>query len=214
MKRHRILDVRFLTDSTFVVRMERNGLDFQTGQFILLGLNNEKERREYSVYSGEGEDFIEVLVREIDYGKVSGKLKKLQIGETVEVEGPFGFFKFNPKNFQSEKFLFIASGTGISPFHSFVKSHPGMDYKLVHGARFGHEAYDHPDFEQERIVFCTSGDSIGGFDGRVTDYLYDERIDSDTHCFLCGNSEMIYEVFDILTGKGVPISNIYSEVYF
>jgi hypothetical protein len=25
---------------------------------------------------------------------------------------------------------------------------------------------------------------------------------------------MIYEAFDILTGKGIPVSNIYSEVYF
>jgi len=50
--------------------------------------------------------------------------------------------------------------------------------------------------------------------GRVNDYLFGQEIDIDTNCFLCGNSEMIFDVFDILRCKGVPVSNIYSEVYF
>jgi ferredoxin--NADP+ reductase/benzoate/toluate 1,2-dioxygenase reductase subunit len=61
---------------------------------------------------------------------------------------------------------------------------------------------------------CTSGDEKGDFNGRVTDKLRNVKIDNDAICFLCGNSEMIYEAFDILTGKGIPVSNIYSEVYF
>ena len=84
----------------------------------------------------------------------------------------------------------------------------------MHGVRFAAEAYDHADFAKERIALCTSGDGEGDFEGRVTDYMFNEEIDVECNFFLCGNSEMIYEVFDILTGKGVPTSNIYSEVYF
>ncbi len=213
MKKHKVIQLRHLTESTFVVRIEKNSLQFQTGQFILLGLNA-TDRREYSVYSGEHENFLEVLVREVEGGKVSAKLKKLKSGDAVNVDGPFGFFKFSPKAFRSQKFYFVATGTGISPFHSFVKTYPRLNYKLVHGVRFAKEAYDHKDFEQERVTLCTSGDSEGDFYGRVTAHMAEQKIDIDANYFLCGNSEMIYEVFDILSAKGVPVSNIYSEVYF
>lgn len=214
MNKHKIIDVRHLTDSTYVIRLERNGLNFQTGQFILMSAGKLLEQREYSVYSGEQDDYLEVLIREVDEGKVSKILKQLEPGSTINVDGPFGFFKFHPNVFPSNKFLFVATGTGISPFHSFVRSHPGLDYRLLHGVRFANEAYEHLDFEKSRVVLCTSGDNKGDFVGRVTDYLFTQRLDADTNCFLCGNSEMIHEVFDILTAKGIPVSNIYSEVYF
>lgn len=214
MKKHKVNTVRNLSESTFVVQFERNEIDFQTGQFVLVGRNGAVDRREYSVYNGEADNFIEILVREVEGGKVSAKLKKLKSGDTVDVDGPFGFFKFDPATFQSQKFLFIATGTGISPFHSFVLTYPELNYHLIHGVRFAEEAYDHADFAKERIALCTSGDDKGDFSGRVSDYLRTQKIESDTNYFLCGNSEMIYEVFDILGEKGVATSNIYSEVYF
>ncbi len=214
MKKHKIISVRNLTESTFVIRLERNNLQFQTGQFVILKILNSSAKREYSVYSGENDDFLEILVREIEGGKVSGKLKKLKPGTEIEVEGPFGFFKFDPEKFASKKFLFVATGTGISPFHSFVRTYPELDYQLIHGVRYKNESYEHSDYKNERIKLCLSGDTGGEFSGRVTDYLWTQKIDRETNCFLCGNSEMIYEAFDILTGKGIPVSNIYSEVYF
>ena len=214
MGKHKIIEVRHLTEFAFVVRLERNGLLFQTGQFIVLKVGNSVDQREYSVYSSERDDFLEILVREVEGGKISGKLKKLKPGDEIKIDGPFGFFKFNPEQFSSKKFLFIATGTGISPFHSFVKTYPELQYKLIHGVRFVNEAYDHGDFEKDKITLCTSGDPNGDFYGRLTDFLYTQKPDADTNCFLCGNSEMISEVFDILTGKGIPVSNIYSEVYF
>jgi len=212
--RHKIISVRNLTDLTFVIRLKRKNLQFQTGQFVLLKNLNSPVKREYSVYSGENDDYLEVLVREIEGGKVSGRLKKLKPGAEIEVEGSFGFFKFNPEKFTSQKFLFVATGTGISPFHSFVRTFPELDYQLVHGVRFKEEAYEHADFQKDKVTLCLSGDDAGDFYGRVTDYLFTQKIVRETNCFLCGNSEMIYEVFDILTGKGIPVGNIYSEVYF
>ena len=214
MGKHKIISVRNLTDSTFVITFERNDFQFQTGQFVMLKIPGSAEKREYSLYSGENDVFLEVLVREIESGKVSGRLKKLKPGAEIEVDGPFGFFKFNPVKFASQKYLFVATGTGISPFHSFVRTFPALDYRLIHGVRLIEEAYEHADYQKERVVLCLSGDEGGDFYGRVTDYLFTQKIDRETNCFLCGNSEMIYEVFDILTGKGIPVANIYSEVYF
>lgn len=213
-EKHKIISIRELTNSAFVVRLERNNFEFQTGQFMMLNIPGTDAKREYSVYSGEADDFLEVLVREVEGGKVSGRLKKLKPATEIEIEGPFGFFKFNPEKFSSKKFLFVATGTGISPFHSFIRTYPNLNYRLIHGVRLKQEAYDHADYKKEKITLCLSGDTAGDFSGRVTDYLNTFEIDNETNCFLCGNSEMIYEVFDILTEKGIPVSNIYSEVYF
>lgn len=214
MKKHKIISVRHLTESTFIIRFDHKNIQFQTGQFVIINLPNSRDNREYSIYSGEKDNYLEVLVREVEGGKVSGRLKGLKPGKEIEVEGPFGFFKFNPDSFQTKKFLFVATGTGISPFHSFVRTYPELDYQLIHGVRLKKEAYEHNDFSPQRIKLCLSGEDGGDFNGRVTDYLFTQNIDAETNCFLCGNSEMIYEAFDILTGKGIPISNIYSEVYF
>ncbi len=214
MEKLKITNIRHLTETTFVVRMERNNLPFQTGQFIILRRLNTVDQREYTVYSGEQDPFLEILVREIAEGKVTPRLKKLKQGMELEVDGPFGFFRFQPQMFPKNRFLFVATGTGISPFHSFVRTYPHLDYHLVHGVRFGKEAYDHADFDKQKITLCTTGDRSGDFNGRVTDYLATLEIEPTTPCFLCGNSEMIQEAFDILTWKKVPVQNIYTEVYF
>ncbi len=214
LKKHLITAVRHLTDSTFVLQLERKDLPFQTGQFVILRRPGTIDQREYTIYSGEQNDFLEVLVREVTDGKITPTLKKMHPGVELEVDGPFGFFRFQPTMFPTQKFLFVATGTGISPFHSFVKTYPELNYKLVHGVRYGEEAYEHGHFKKEKVTLCTTGDKTGDFNGRVTDYLYNQKLDKDTQCFLCGNSEMIHEAFDILTGIGIPVQNIYTEVYF
>lgn len=203
-----------MTNSAYVLRMERNGFNFQTGQFVMISPGKLALQREYSVYSGENDPFLEVLIREVEEGIVSKQLKLLAPGDRVKLDGPFGFFKFHPGMFPSKKFIFVATGTGISPFHSFVRTFPGLDYQLIHGVRFGNEAYEHNNFDKNRITLCTSGDASGNFEGRVTDYVASQKLHAETQYFLCGNSEMITEMFDILTAKGVPVENIYSEVYF
>ena len=35
-----------------------------------------------------------------------------------------------------------------------------------------------------------------------------------TLCYLCGNSEMIFEAFDILKSGGIPSTDLFAEVYF
>ena len=39
-------------------------------------------------------------------------------------------------------------------------------------------------------------------------------VDSSTYCYLCGNSDMIYEVYGILRDRGVSREQIFAEVYF
>ena len=43
----------------------------------------------------------------------------------------------------------------------------------------------------------------GASPGRLTEVLKTEPVDPSTYCYLCGNSDMIYEVFGILKDQGV-----------
>lgn len=206
--------IRELTPSAYIIRMERRGLEFKAGQYIRLGFPGEIEKREYSIYSGESDKSIEVLIQEIEEGSLSKRFKKCLPGEIIELEGPFGFFTLSQKEKASKKLLFIATGTGIAPFHSFVKSYPNLEYQLIHGIRHSEDAYDHSFYNSMYITGCFSKEKNDQFQGRVTDYLKQLSIDSQTRCFLCGNSDMIHDAMDILVDKGLPLDRLRTEIYF
>ena len=83
---------RSLTEETFVLRFDRGNIQFKAGQHIVVGLKGESDLREYSVYSGEKDDYLEILVREVVDGTVSIQLKHCKPGQLLQVNGPFGSF--------------------------------------------------------------------------------------------------------------------------
>ena len=210
----RVDRVRRLTDATFVIRLERHGLSFDPGQYVTVGLPGRIDRREYSIYSGAADPYLEILVREIPGGLVSGQLARLEPGDGLEVEGPFGFFTVAEDARVSRRFLMIATGTGISPCHRFAGSYPELDYTLLHGVQTSKERYEHAVFDPEHMVACVSRERGGDYEGRVTDYLREHPADPWDLCYLCGNCDMIYDVFDSLRGQGVPPRQMFTEVYF
>jgi ferredoxin/flavodoxin---NADP+ reductase len=211
---HVITQIRFLTESTFVLRFSRGNFKFSAGQRIIVGLKGDLDQREYSVYSGENDDYLEILVREVKGGNVSVKLKQCEPGQYLQVNGPFGSFGIETYDRYSRKLIFIATGTGISPFHSLIRSYPEVSYTLFHGVRFSDEAYERSEYDSDRYILCTSKENSGGRKGRVTMFLSKYRVTPDMLFYLCGNGSMIYEVYHILRDKGIPDENITSEIYF
>ena len=132
----------------------------------------------------------------------------------IEVHGPFGKFGLDEKNLKTNKHVFIASGTGIAPFHSMIKSRPELNYELIHGVRTIEEAYERHEYDKDKFVLCTSRDNRGDFEGRLTAYLKDRDFDKNTSFYLCGNSDMIFDSMEILRAKGFGREDINVEVYF
>lgn len=211
---HKIQNIKSLTESTYIIRMDRNKFEFRAGQYLSLGMPDDVNMREYSIYSGIDDPFLEVLIKEVKEGDVSVLLKKSKIGQALNVEGPYGFFTLNDNDIENREFLFLASGTGISPFHSFIHSYPNLNYKLIHGIRFINEAYEKSSYSSSRYIAATSKDLGGNFHGRLTRYLKNQELKADTLCYLCGNVDMIHDAYDILQEKGIPVDQIHSEVYF
>lgn len=211
---HKILYTKTAGTSAYILKFERNGLEFKPGSYVTIGLTNKQLGREYSIYSGVNDPYLEVLIKEVAGGNVSNALKKLKAGDKIWVNGPFGEFHI-PTNIQSKQnFLFLATGTGISPFHSIIKSQPHINYRLLHGLRYANEAFNKAFYENERYTLCTSADPAGDFKGRITALLQNTDVNSNTLCYLCGNSNMIFEAYNILIQKGLPKKQLFTEVYF
>ena len=134
MSRHRLLGRRDLSPSAYVLRIERGALRFTPGQYVTVGAAGDVETREYSVYSGVRDPCLEVLIKEVPDGSVSRRLRRLPAGSPLDVEGPFGFFTVASEHARGP-LLFVASGTGIAPFHAMARSDPALDYLLLHGVR-------------------------------------------------------------------------------
>lgn len=211
---YKVLNIRELTENTFVVSMPKSRFAFEAGQHVSVSIRGDYQSREYSIYSAEEHDRLEILVKEVEGGYFSPKLKHLKPGDYLEVHGPFGKFGLDKKRQDSHKHVFIASGTGIAPFHSIIKSTPGLNYELIHGIRYVNEAYEIEEYDRERVTLCTSRDEKGDFHGRVTGFLQQKEFDTNTCFYLCGNSDMIFDAMEILKSKGFDRENITVEVYF
>lgn len=228
----KVLKVRHLTNSTFVLRVERKGFEFTPGQCVNLGLPKEAINREYSTYSGKDERYLEFLIKTIKDGALSPKLSVLKSGDEITIDGAYGLFTIADPEDTKNKYLFIGTGTGVAPFHSFARSYPKLNYTVLHGMSYQNEMYDAKDYSRERYIACVSREKDSStrvegspsglgmtrgtnvFYGRVTDYLGNYPVDPKTICYLCGNSEMINEAYDILRAQGVGGTNIITEVFF
>ncbi len=211
---YRVLDIREMSSGTFRLRTERPNIEIKAGQCFNVGCGDIGINREYSMYSDARDPYLEFLIRGVEGGLVSPLLRRLKIGDTVEISGPYGEFCLNEETLARRKFLFVATGTGIAPFHSFVRTYPNLDYVLLHGVRKSSERYDYMDYADNRYVACVSRPDNGGQSMRVTDRLRAEPVTTDALCYLCGNRQMIIEVFDILREQGVSGDNIITEVFF
>lgn len=211
---YKVLDLRQLTENTFILSLPKSRFKFVAGQHISLSIKGDYQSREYSIYSAEESDNLEVLVKEVEGGYFSPKLKHLKIGDMVEVHGPFGKFGLDEKKRDTHNHVFIASGTGIAPFHSIVKSNSVLNYSVILGVRYANEAYEIEDYDRKKFTLCTSRDEKGDFYGRLTEYLKQVEFEKNTCFYLCGNSDMIFDAMEILKTKGFDRESVTVEVYF
>lgn len=214
MPKLRVIANTVLSPGTFLLRLERPAGDIRAGQCFSLGTSDLGINREYSMYSGSKEPFLDFLIRKVDGGIVSSRLAKAMPGEEVEVSGPFGEFCLNESLLPSTKFIFIASGTGIAPFHSFVQTFENLRFTLIHGVRTSAECYESDTYPTGSYIAAISQSVEVDARKRVTDVLKESALDHDAMYYLCGNRLMITDSIAILRDKGVPGRAIFTESFF
>ncbi len=209
----KINSISEISREVFVLSFDRKH-DFLPGQVVALTVDKAIPPRLYSICSGKDEKEISVLFNIKHEGLLSPLLATLKAADKLMVSPPFGAFLGDER-----PAWWIAAGTGVAPYRSMLRSGFAANKKLIHGGRTTDSFYfENEMFEafNENYVRCCSQESGEGlYNGRLTNWLREQQqLPEGQLYYLCGSSEMVVEVRDILISKDVEIDKIMSEIYF
>ena len=212
----RVQDIRFHSDDIFELTIERNGAAFEPGDCVALS-NPTGDSRPYSISSGQGEDALRFVIRRMPDGAVSGYLAERKPGDTIEASPPFGWFRPARSGAPGDPSVFVATGTGIGPFLSALRSFPdATPAAVLYGVRVLADAVAVDELERRapfRLAVSREA-APPHHHGRVTDLLDGLPRSPDTHYYLCGLDAMIDDVTAWLEQRGVAFTHIHREVFF
>ena len=205
---------------------------FTPGQYLTLKLtiNNEEQRRSYSICSSSAED-ITVAVKRVENGLVSSYLNEvLKEYDEMEVMTPEGNFTLETDQAKKRKFVGFAAGSGITPIMSMIKQ-LSMDEKETVFTLF------YSNKMESDVIFKHQLDQLAGdnlkinyiytrqklnnplLEGRIDKSKATELIKADLSClnadafYLCGPEEMIFNVKSALEEFGVLKTKIKFELF-
>lgn len=214
----KILDKQYLSESVILLTIENPEIDFASGQHIIISFKDQIYDREYSIFSGEEDGSIQLLIKIVKDGYFTTVLNNSEIGDLLNLRGPHGNFCVDFLKNEKKKHYLIATGTGIAPFVSFKKTYKNLiDFEVIHGVR-KNDGATFPDLFQNYKLCVTKEEKKDHdsdlFHGRVTKYLKSIDIDLNGVFYLCGNFDMIYDVETYLVSIGVDPNSVFKEVYF
>lgn len=216
------------TDGLFSLRADLALDGFRPGQWVEVALDvrGESLERPFSIASAPGEP-LEILVVRVDgEGELSPHLERLAPGDPLRVGARAqGTFVLDHVA-DAETLWMIATGTGIAPFVSMLRTEEPWErfgkLVLVHGLRHREDAAYRDELERRsaerggrlRVLRCVSREEPGPGElaGRATDALADGRLvraagaelaPGSSHVLLCGNPGMVTEMTALLAASGL-----------
>ncbi|WP_029918116.1 ferredoxin--NADP reductase [Pelobacter seleniigenes] len=210
----KVRSVHFLTESLFELQLERGKIVFEPGSCVAV-FNPQGESRPYSIASGTGESALRLLIRRLPGGQVSDWLADRKPGDGLTISAPFGWFR--PAGGQAGKRVYFATGTGIAPFLSCLRSRPAAQPELcLYGVTRQMDAFALPELQnQPWFRLATSQERQNGhFYGRITGLLDQVPLATDIHYYLCGLDSMIDDISTWLESRGIDFTQIHREIFF
>ena len=199
---------------------------FIPGQFVSLTeiLGDKKITRAYSIASPPGGNRFEICLNLVEDGLFSPRLFGLKPGDTIETSPPLGYFILRDPTRDA---LFVATGTGITPFRSIAQAylhqgdaHPmtlvfGVRYErnILYRAEFEQLEREHPNF---RFIPTLSRPDAswtgrtGHVQQQVLEAIGDRR---DLDVYICGLKLMVDDVRAKLKALGFDRKQIIYEKY-
>ncbi len=201
-------------------------LEFTPGQFVSLSHEHRGSRitRAYSLASAPDGRRFELCLNRVREGRLSPWLFEMVPGMELEMKGPLGYFQ--PRRPFRDS-VFVATGTGIAPFRSFLQSPEvtmsGAQVTLLFGARYEAGLVYRAFFDElagsvNGFLFLPTitrpGPGWPGRTGRVQQHL-DEALAGRTavDVYICGLKAMVDEVRALLKQRGFERKQIIAEKY-
>ena len=210
--------------------VEPHDMPFVAGQYVSIKVNDAGERRSYSICSSPDITHGFELALDITPGGAGCKyLEGLQFGQEISLLGPMGRFVVEDEALAKEPALiFIATGSGIAPFHSMLLDmlqlrHDTRPMVLYWGLRHEQELFwelefkdlsEHfPNFSFHPVI-SRPGAEWNLCTGHVSDCLIKHGIAQPAGFYLCGNKPMIEETTALLLQTGVTPEYIHHEKFY
>lgn len=211
--------------TALVIDVDLDG--YEAGQFVRIGLHDEGEvlARPYSLVNAPAENYLEVYFNIVEEGPLSPKLFALQAGDEVLVsDHPSGFLTVSEIP-QAPHLWMIATGTGIGPFLSILKSEAVWEkfdkvllcYSVSYASELAYQDAIAEIKHKHGDRFCfvpivTRETFEGGLGQRVTTTIRDGSLEQlagveikpeNSHVMMCGSSAMIADVSAVLAERGM-----------
>lgn len=118
----KVIEVEHTTDQLFKIKTTRpDAFRFQAGEFVILGLDQVKPKRAYSITSGPHDPYLEFYSIKVPAGEFTTPFSKIQVGDEILLgTKPTGTLTLSNVVLGGELWL-LATGTGIAPFISLLR---------------------------------------------------------------------------------------------
>jgi len=179
--------------------------------------------RPYSIASANHQtNNFEFYISQVKSGQLTPRLFNLTLGSRMWVDDHIlGVFSLNetPENCN---IVMIATGTGLAPYISFlrshIKDHQEIKLAVIHGAAYPWDLgyYSELEFIQQTFsnfhyfpTLLKADDSWTGLRGYIEEHLESGELEKagieldpdKTHFYLCGNPKMVESVTNFLSKK-------------
>jgi propane monooxygenase reductase component len=197
---------------------------FFPGQYMDIAVPGSGEVRSFSMANTSSKDgLLEFVIKVYPDGLFSHFLdSRLQVGDRLELTGPFGVFTL--REGESE-LIFVGGGAGMAPILSLLRSM--ADRGIHRKARFFYGARGQRDlcFEEElreiaeklpdfSYIPALSHEDWAGETGMITDVV--KRLTgglAGAHAYVCGPPPMVEAAIPLLEQLGVAENRIYYDKF-
>jgi ferredoxin--NADP+ reductase len=223
----RVIENRHWTEALFSLRVEAQRLPFEAGQFVRLALDVDGERvaRPFSFVNPPEDPVLEFYGVIVPGGPLSPRLARLAAGDALYIaSNPSGFLVLSEVP-DSDVLWLLATGTGIAPFLSILRTEaPWRRYAsvvLVHGVRYARELVYREAIEAvartrgtrfRYVSFVSREQAPGSLAGRIPAAIADGRLQQaagvalapdNSQVMLCGNPDMLKDAGAALAARGM-----------
>ncbi len=206
---------------------------FKPGQFLTLAvdIDGKEVKRSYSISSSPSRPHtLEMTIKRVPDGLVSNWMNdNVKLGDKLKVKGPAG--KFSCFNYPSQKILFIAAGSGITPIMAMsrwiVDTAADVDVVMLISSRTPSDIIFRKELELLAArhsgfrIYLTvtkgwrSTESWTGLTGRNSSEMIRMVCPDflDRHVFMCGPKPFSDSVKEQLKELDFPLANLHTESF-
>lgn len=236
----KILNYNFPTSNSVEINLEvtkvlKEKFIFNSGQFITISYSIDKTNylRDYSICSTLEDENLTIVIKRTKNGTVSNHIfEHISEIKHLNISNPKGNFQIKHKPNEKRTLLFFATGSGITPIYSMIKSTLKKEKRssiyLFYGNKTQEETIFFTELNKFKKEFPNQLNLFLIFSKQETDKLFQGRIDANKlklfinqlldwdevdEIFICGKESMIREIAQTSFELGIPKKNIHFELY-